>query len=482
MVITIQDNDYAFIYVGVEEENTETNKAIPVLPIIGIEEGAIEKSINSLLSLKSFLYPKIEFEIVRNEYNSKKYLLVIVPKQKGGPFNVTDKAETDKKINLKAGKYIRIDFESGLAKVHNEVFLLYKFANFHFSTMINNDATIKDLNINYMLEYLSKTSDREINFEMSKKEICHMLKLVDDENVDNTHVKNLAILMFADKLESFIKEAYIEMIADINGDKKKMDRKLFTDPIWKQYTDCVNYIKNNFLNTIVVREENTELSRDVANYPFTAIEELVANAIVHKNYENQKAIVIYVLEDQINIINYNNPLPPVSTDDLNSKTLFIEKDYINPEIRNMFKSLNIIEAFGTGIGEAKKAMAKNKSPQIYYKKFDDNSNVTSVVIPINLEYLKIKTGNVEQKIIVENNDKKSRAIKAVQGSMYKKDSKKNLLKIIDNFFDSSFSNSDIAKLLPCSETTATGYIKKLNELKLIVPITGMSKGKYIFIR
>ena len=40
------DNDYAFIYVGVEEENTETNKAIPVLPIIGIEEGAIEKSIN----------------------------------------------------------------------------------------------------------------------------------------------------------------------------------------------------------------------------------------------------------------------------------------------------------------------------------------------------------------------------------------------------------------------------------------------------
>jgi predicted HTH transcriptional regulator len=161
--------------------------------------------------------------------------------------------------------------------------------------MINNDATIKDLNINYMLEYLSKTSDREINFEMSKKEICHMLKLVDDENADNPHVKNLAILMFA----------------DINDDKKKMNRKLFIGPIWKQCADCVNYIKNNFLNTIVVREENTELSRDVANYPFTAIEELVANAIVHKNYENQKAIVIYVLEDQINIINYNNPLPPV---------------------------------------------------------------------------------------------------------------------------------------------------------------------------
>lgn len=59
----------------------------------------------------------------------------------------------------------------------------------------------------------------------------------------------------------------------------------------------------------------------------------------------------------------------------------------------MFKQLGIIESFGTGIGEAKRAMAENHSPELYYKLFDGNDNVTSVVIPVNSEYDQIKKGS-----------------------------------------------------------------------------------------
>ena len=48
----------------------------------------------------------------------------------------------------------------------------------------------------------------------------------------------------------------------------------------------------------------------------------------------------------------------------------------------MFKALGIIESFGTGIGEAKRAMRENGSPDLFYKTFDVNDNVTSVVIPV----------------------------------------------------------------------------------------------------
>ena len=97
------------------------------------------------------------------------------------------------------------------------------------------------------------------------------------------------------------------------------------------------------------------------------MEELLANAIVHNNYENGKPIQIYVSEKQINIVNYNKPLPPIRISDLNERTFFNERDTENPEIRDMFKALGIIESFGTGIGETKRSMRENGSPDLFYK-------------------------------------------------------------------------------------------------------------------
>lgn len=37
------NNDIQYIFIGVEEENNEANKAVPVLPIKGIYKGQLEK-------------------------------------------------------------------------------------------------------------------------------------------------------------------------------------------------------------------------------------------------------------------------------------------------------------------------------------------------------------------------------------------------------------------------------------------------------
>ena len=71
-------------------------------------------------------------------------------------------------------------------------------------------------------------------------------------------------------------------------------------------------------------------------------------------------------ENQINIVNYNKPLPPLKLQDLNERTFFNERDTENPEIRDMFKALGIIESFGTGTGEAKRALENNGSPGVRF--------------------------------------------------------------------------------------------------------------------
>ena len=50
-------------------------------------------------------------------------------------------------------------------------------------------------------------------------------------------------------------------------------------------------------------------------------------------------------------LDYNKPLPPIRISDLNERTFFNERDTENPEIRDMFKALGIIESFGMGKGK-----------------------------------------------------------------------------------------------------------------------------------
>lgn len=475
------NNDIQYIFIGIEETNDENNKATPKLPILGIEEGHLEKAKNSLNSLRPYLYPNVQYEIITNEIDGKKYVLLVVLRQTGGPFMVSDRAERDKKIHLKAGRYIRIESDSRLARVDEEFDLLRKFSNYHFSSISNTDATVDDLDGDCLREYISRTSSRSISEEMNKQELAKMLEIVEKNDPMNRRIKNYGVLMFAFHPEQFIPYTYTELIVDMFGTKRKMESKRFYGPIWKQYYTVLNYINDNYLNSITLREEGIADNRRISNFTYVALEELLANVFVHNNYENGKPIQIYISDREINIVNYNKPLPPLKISDLNERTLFNERDTENPEVRDMFKALGIIESFGTGIGEAKRSMESNGSPLLYYKEFDVNANVTSVVIPVNEEYYAIKQGiNPQKKQGIEH---ETLVLKMkVKESGYNKKIKDNIMLLYNTIGTEIFGNARIMEILNCSESTATTYIKRLNnELEVIAPVDGQGKGKYRFL-
>lgn len=474
------NNDIQYLFVGVVEENSDDNKAIPVVPIKGIAEGHIEKVKNNLNSLRSFLYPNIDFDIISNDFDGVNYLLVIVLRQTGGPFMVAEKAEKDKRIKLKPGRYVRIETDSRLARVDEEYDLLRKFSCFHYSSIVSTSASFDDLDIDLLREYVAKTSTRRISEGLGKKELAKTLNLVDKNDPNDMRVKNFAVLMFSDHPEDTIPYAYTELIIDMFGTKRKMESKVFKGAVWKQYYSVLEYINNHFLNELVIRTDGSADNRKIENFTFVALEELLANAIVHNNYENGKPIQVYISETQINIVNYNKPLPPIRISDLNERTFFNERDTENPELRDMFKALGIIESFGTGIGEAKRSMKENGSPDLYYKTFDVNDNITSVVIPVNEEYYEIKKGTKPKANIWIESETKDFKIR-IMDSGYSNKIKNNVIKLYEAIGTEVFGNSRIVEILGCSEVTATSYIKRMkNELEIIVPVDGMGKGKYRF--
>ncbi len=473
-------NEFSFIYIGVEEEDNENEKSTPKLPIIGIEEGRLEIAKNAIKSLKPYLYPNVNFEILTNEFEGKYYLLIVVEKQNGGPFQVSDRALQDKRFTIKPGRYVRVESETRIAKINEEYELLRKFSNYHYSSDYSNKATLDDLDYDYMREYLKSTSDRLLSDSLSKKEIANTLKLFSENEFTTNNVTNFAVLMFSNKPEKFIPYSYIEIITDTLGSKSRMEAKDFKGPIWKQYYAALKYIDDTFIRTITLREDNIAKNIKISNFPFKAVEELLANAIVHKNYEEEKTIQVYITNEEINIINYNKPLPPLTLEDLNNRVLFKERDTVNPEIRDMFKELGIIESYGTGIGEAKKACELNGSKSIYYKIFDDNSNITSVCIPCSEKYLELTNQNNKKDNFSNSNENKIDTSKIIKDSNFSLNTKNNLDKIFISFKDMIFSPKNIIELLNVSKNTATNYIDKLKNLNLLDKIEGLGQSKYKF--
>ena len=102
---------------------------------------------------------------------------------------VTEKVEKDKRISLRPGRYVRIESDTRLARVDEEYDLLRKFANFHFSSLTNAEATIDDLNLDF-----SQTSDREIMGTLDKTQMAKSLGLLDKNDPAEKKIKNFAVL------------------------------------------------------------------------------------------------------------------------------------------------------------------------------------------------------------------------------------------------------------------------------------------------
>ena len=130
----------------------------------------------------------------------------------------------------------------------------------------------------------------------------------------------------------------------------------------------------------------------VYNWPEVMFSELATNCILHKEYERENYVGIYWYSDHLTFVNHNRPLPPVTIQDLNDKTEFDDRRYLNKELKEMFFALNLIQSYGSGIRRAKKAMADNHSPKLVFEPTgEDEKDFTMVTAYINKEFVRITT-------------------------------------------------------------------------------------------
>ncbi len=386
----ISNREIGLIIIGVEEMDEDTGeKAVPRRPVVGIDEALLETTENGIKGLLAEIHPRVSYHLLDITVDGRTCLVIAVEPGSDGPYETSARAEQDKGIRLKAGRYIRIRRDTRMPNKREEFELLKKFADFHFSSELNETATIDNLNYEWMREYLVRTNAAQDVRALPKLEMAKALGLVSGSEYGGYRAKNFAVLMFADRPQDFIPYARVEIIREAKG-TDRMEATVFDGPVWMQVIRARDFFEEVIQRSYTVREEGLLGHRMVYNWPEAAFAEFLTNAVLHKEYDRKQYVGVYVYKDSLSFINHNRPLPPVTIEDMNTREEFRDRNYLNPEITRMFHALGLIESYGSGIRRAKRAMADNGNPPPLFEPLNDTDDYTMVTCPINEEFAHIR--------------------------------------------------------------------------------------------
>ncbi len=100
-------------------------------------------------------------------------------------------------------------------------------------------------------------------------------------------------------------------------------------------------------------------------YPIPALQQLVRNAVMHRQYEGTNAPVrVTWFADRIEIQNPGGPFGQVTRDNFGQPGL---TDYRNPHLAEAMKVLGFVQRFGVGIAIARKELARNGNPPLEFE-------------------------------------------------------------------------------------------------------------------
>ena len=174
--------------------------------------------------------------------------------------------------------------------------------------------------------------------------------------------------------------------------------KTFFGAIQNQLMDALEYLKKQVIKSKTIKLKDQAASNTFFNYPFQAIEEALANAVYHKNYEIREPIEVRVLPEAIEIISYGGPDPSIRKDDLNRGVVRARR-YRNRRIGEFLKELKLTEGKGTGIPTIKRALEMNGSQPASYDTDGDERRFFLVEIPIHQAFIEHVEKHQEEHVV-----------------------------------------------------------------------------------
>lgn len=362
-----------YIIVGVEEEN-----GAPRFPVRGIPKERIDGILKKLREHCHFIEPLYQPVAEPMLYHDVYVIVIWVSGGYGRPYKAPQ--DVTRKQSVKR-YYIRKFSSSVIASAQEERELFYVSSNIPFDDRPNLAADISDLDIGLLRGHLKEIGSDLYQYSLTKDvpELAKDMQLVSGPP-ESQKPLNAAILLFSERPERYFRYARIEVVDIPDPTGTNMVEKTFTGPIQRQLKDALSYLKNYAVKEVVMKEKNRAEAVRIFNYPYAAIEEILANAVYHRSYQINEPITVRITPYAIEITSFPGFDRSITDSDIANYSIRA-RIYRNRRIGDFLKELKLIEGRNTGFPNALKALKENGSAPLQFE-MNPERDYLSVTIPV----------------------------------------------------------------------------------------------------
>ena len=353
-----------YLIIGVAELN---GRAILPPKGLNIEElDGIQQELHQLChKLTPSYFPVVE----PYEIEGKHILVVWVPGGDNRPY----KAPKHLGKNAEKLYYVRRMSSTARANSNEEQQLMQLASKIPFDDRVNHHATIDDLSLAQIRMFLQDVKSDLFNSSetMPFEELVRLMQIARGANEYLLPV-NVGLLFFSEEPEKFFPYTQIEVNIYHDDIGDNFTERIFRGAIHQQLRKALSYIKTQVIEEHIRKVQGQAEAIRFYNYPFEAVEEALANAVYHKNYELREPIEVNIRLDKIEILSHAGPMPPITKDDL-QKERIVSRKYLNRRVGDLLKELRLTEGKGTGIPKIRRAMKNNDSQAPLFETDDERS-------------------------------------------------------------------------------------------------------------
>lgn len=263
---------------------------------------------------------------------------------------------------IEGGRSDRVEFEeslSGTAPVAKK--RPYGYIPFDIHPIPG--SSIADLDLNLFEQYLPQlySKDKLNSDNRSIKDKLVATKMI--FATDNPLATVLGILVIGKCPQDYMSNAYIKF-RKIDGCNES-DEIVDETNIQGTILDMLNHIDEK-LRAYNCRPGTSPEPREKQKgiYPLAALQEIVHNAVMHREYENTKEPVkVRWFNDRVEIFNPGGPYGIINSKNFGKASL---TDYRNPHLARTMGAMGFVKHYGFGIPVSSKMLKEAGHPELKY--------------------------------------------------------------------------------------------------------------------
>lgn len=333
---------------------------------------SIDSIQKELVNLCNQVQPTVNVLAEPVEFMDKMILVIYVP---GGEVRPYKAPKHLGKEAQKAGKmyFVRKSSVTKIADLEEERMLMGLCNKVPFDDRINQTTNIEELDRMLIEDFLKRVGSK-----MTHEEIIHMpmaelgwqLQII-GSSTEDLHPKNVGLLLFSQEPEKYFPYARIEIVHFLDEVGDRFTEKILHGPIHLQLEAALKYIREQVLLMKVIKARGEAEAIRCYNYPYEALEEILANAVFHKSWDDRNPIEVRINHNCIEVLNFEGPMPPITNADL-QKPRVISRHYRNRRIGDFLKETHLTEGRSTGFPKIYQAVKRNDSPMPLFETDDRN--------------------------------------------------------------------------------------------------------------